>query len=67
MMDQTCNFVTFIFSVAVSSNTGEGLAITEMIVPSVKKLNSTVILQCNYDLDGDTLYSVKWYKGSHGK
>lgn len=23
------------------------------------------ILTCNYDLDNDTLYSVKWYKGKH--
>jgi hypothetical protein len=22
-------------------------------------------LKCNYDLEGDTLYSIKWYKGRH--
>lgn len=33
--------------------------------PSVVKLKGTSTLRCTYDLEGDKLYSVKWYRGSH--
>jgi len=42
------------------------LAITEIIVPTYVKFGTTAVLLCQYDLDDDSLYSVKWYKGSHG-
>jgi hypothetical protein len=47
-------------------NAGDALVITQMIVPSHVQRGSDFVLRCLYDLDGDSLYSVKWYKGSHG-
>ncbi|XP_066906113.1 cell adhesion molecule 2 [Halyomorpha halys] len=34
-----------------------------MSVPHAVRLGSPAILTCNFLLDGDALYSVKWYKG----
>ncbi|ENN73744.1 hypothetical protein YQE_09654, partial [Dendroctonus ponderosae] len=34
-------------------------------IPEAVRLRDTVSLQCNYDLEGETLYTVKWYKGSN--
>lgn len=28
------------------------------------RIMDTVTLQCKYDLEGDDLYTVKWYKGT---
>ncbi|KAJ8976363.1 hypothetical protein NQ317_013274 [Molorchus minor] len=33
-------------------------------VPQAAKIMDTVTLQCKYDLEGEPLYTVKWYKGS---
>jgi hypothetical protein len=40
-----------------------GLRNVEVIVPVAVSPGDTVILQCSYDLEGDELYTVKWYKG----
>lgn len=32
-------------------------------IPAAVAFGETVILSCTYDLEGDDLYSVKWYKG----
>lgn len=32
-------------------------------IPAAVSPGDTVTLQCNYDLENDLLYSVKWYKG----
>lgn len=32
-------------------------------LPAAVKVHDTVIFQCNYDLEGEPLYTVKWYKG----
>ena len=55
-------FVDAIFTAVICQ-----LAITEIIIPTYVKFGTTAVLLCQYDLDGDSLYSVKWYKGSHGK
>ena len=34
-----------------------------MIVPTAVRRGENVNLMCLYDLEGDTLYSLKWYKG----
>jgi len=34
-------------------------------VPSEVALGSDAVLQCTYDLQGQKLYSLKWYKGQH--
>lgn len=48
-------------------NAGDALVITQMVVPSHVQRGSDLVLRCLYDLDGDSLYSIKWYKGSHGR
>lgn len=34
-----------------------------MIIPAAVRRGENVKLICQYDLEGDTLYSLKWYKG----
>lgn len=36
-----------------------------MSVPQAIKRGGTAILTCDFDLEGDSLYSVKWYKGNY--
>ncbi|XP_076344003.1 kin of IRRE-like protein 3 isoform X2 [Tachypleus tridentatus] len=38
------------------------LKLLDLYIPSVVRLASPVWLYCGYDLEGDDLYSVKWYK-----
>lgn len=33
-------------------------------IPLAAKVMDTVTLQCEYDLEGEPLYTVKWYKGT---
>lgn len=35
---------------------------TELRIPSHAVRNQSAKLECYFDLDGETLYSVKWYK-----
>ncbi|CAD6997360.1 unnamed protein product [Ceratitis capitata] len=44
------NFVTSLRDVSVK-------------IPHAARRGEKVILKCLYDLEGDSLYSVKWYKG----
>lgn len=34
-----------------------------MTVPTAVKRGDSAMLACNYDIENDTLYTVKWYKG----
>jgi len=38
------------------------IRLTETLLPSHAILGEDVILQCSYDMEGDKLYSVKWYR-----
>lgn len=38
------------------------LHLQELRIPSHAVRNSNVRLECHFELDGETLYSVKWYK-----
>ncbi|KAH8413181.1 hypothetical protein KR009_008649, partial [Drosophila setifemur] len=40
----------------------EGLRLTEVRIPKYVIKGATAQLECLYDLDGEALYSVKWYK-----
>ena len=40
----------------------ECIRLTKLIVPSYKFIGDEAILSCYYDLEGEELYSVKWYK-----
>jgi hypothetical protein len=43
------------------------LRIIGVVVPSEVVAGRDALLQCHYDLEGSSLYALKWYKGSHGK
>uniref|UniRef100_A0A8D9F5U3 Ig-like domain-containing protein n=1 Tax=Cacopsylla melanoneura TaxID=428564 RepID=A0A8D9F5U3_9HEMI len=38
------------------------LVLEKVIVPFFKKVGDSAILECRFDLEGEPLYSVKWYK-----
>lgn len=52
---RNCPFPDFILS----------LRLTEVRIPNHTVRNSTARLECHYDMDGEELYSVKWYKDGH--
>ncbi|XP_066253810.1 uncharacterized protein [Euwallacea similis] len=33
------------------------------VVPLAAKVHDSILLQCDFDLEGEPLYTVKWYKG----
>lgn len=39
----------------------------EVFVPTAVRRGEVARLYCMYDLEGDTLYAVKWYKGRYVK
>ncbi|XP_012222094.1 cell adhesion molecule 2-like [Linepithema humile] len=41
------------------------LRMTSLEIPQHVVLNETVRMQCNFNLDKELLYSVKWYKDGH--
>ncbi|XP_039952938.1 uncharacterized protein LOC120769806 [Bactrocera tryoni] len=40
-----------------------GLKDVSVTIPQAVKRGSNALLICNYDMENDTLYSIKWYKG----
>lgn len=40
-----------------------GLTNTRLTIPTAVRKGDNALLICNYDLENDTLYTVKWYKG----
>ena len=38
------------------------ICLTKTVLPSHALLGEDVILECLYDMEGDKLYSVKWYR-----
>ncbi|EDX05186.1 uncharacterized protein LOC6732481 [Drosophila simulans] len=41
----------------------EALKDVSVMIPQAVKRGSNALFTCNYDMENDTLYSVKWYKG----
>jgi hypothetical protein len=41
---------------------GEGLNV-RIEAPSVVRVGDKVVLKCLYDLSGESLYTMKWYRG----
>ncbi|KAK9871058.1 hypothetical protein WA026_010020 [Henosepilachna vigintioctopunctata] len=41
------------------------LRLDELRVPTHAVRDQTITLECYFDLEGETLYSVKWYKDGH--
>lgn len=52
------NFVCFFLFTETAA-----LRDVEVFVPAAVRRGETTRLHCMYDLEGDTLYAVKWYKG----
>lgn len=42
---------------------GRALKDVSVKIPLAVRIMDTVTLQCKYDLEGEPLYTVKWYKG----
>lgn len=40
-----------------------GLRDVRVVIPAAVKRGDNARLICNYDMEGDSLYSIKWYKG----
>ena len=38
------------------------IRLTDTVLPTHAILGEDLILQCSYDMEGDKLYSVKWYR-----
>ena len=51
-------FYLYLLAVSVS-----GLKVKSVTVPGYSVKGDSVPLDCHYDLEGDQLYSVSWYKG----
>jgi len=62
--DMVVNFTYHLIRLVYFLSTGVGgLRNVGVIVPVAVSPGDTVTLQCSYDLEGDELYTVKWYKG----
>jgi hypothetical protein len=46
-----------------TSDISQGLRDVRVTIPTAVKKGDNANLICNYDLEGDALYSIKWYKG----
>ena len=40
-----------------------GLRDVRIEIPTAVKKGDNAVLICNYDMEGESLYSIKWYKG----
>lgn len=58
MLNKNFLFVLFSFTGFVF-----GLRIINATIPSIIERDKDVLLTCEHDTEGDTLYSLKWYKG----
>jgi len=43
----------------------DGVRMVEMVVPGQVMLGERARLECRFDMEGEELYSVKWYKAGH--
>lgn len=59
-----CLTVTFSFlSLSQHSDISVGLRDVRVVIPTAVKRGDNALLICNYDMEEDSLYSIKWYKG----
>jgi len=49
----------------IVSELASGLGNVRVSVPQAIRKGETAILICDFDAEGDSLYSVKWYKGNY--
>jgi hypothetical protein len=54
-------------SIAIFTDlTVSGLGMVHVTIPNAIQSGRNAILTCDYELENDDLYSVKWYKGNVG-
>ncbi|XP_023701692.1 uncharacterized protein LOC111861392 [Cryptotermes secundus] len=58
-----CSLLVFVGALCGNPTGVGGLRDVNMTVPVAVSPGDTVTLHCSYDLEGDPLYTVKWYKG----
>ncbi|XP_032592101.1 uncharacterized protein LOC6562657 isoform X2 [Drosophila grimshawi] len=56
------HLIAALFVIATFKDFSEGLRLVEVRIPNYVIKGATAQLECLYDLDGEALYSVKWYK-----
>ncbi|XP_059485218.1 uncharacterized protein LOC132202366 [Neocloeon triangulifer] len=56
---------TQVLLLAITAGCCVGLREVRVVVPPDVRHGEDAVLQCLFDLEGDSLYSVKWYKGQH--
>lgn len=56
-------FSHFIGTFFLSDLTVSGLGMVHVTIPNAIQSGRNVIMTCDYDLEDEMLYSVKWYKG----
>jgi hypothetical protein len=54
---------SFLFMFFPTPDISQGLRDVRVTIPTAVKKGDNANLICNYDLEGDALYSIKWYKG----
>ncbi|XP_023343067.1 endothelial cell-selective adhesion molecule [Eurytemora carolleeae] len=61
MEENALNLQTFIVMLLFAGQCS-GVRMVELLIPDQVLLGERAVLQCLYDLEGEELYSVKWYK-----
>ena len=56
-------FFLILLAIFFSDLTVSGLGMVHVTIPNAIQSGRNVIMTCDYDLEDETLYSVKWYKG----
>jgi len=54
--------LTWLLAAAVLLQGGASIRLTRTSLPSHAILGEDLVLECGYDMEGDRLYSVKWYR-----
>lgn len=60
-----CYGTFHIFNIPLSTDFTESLRLTEVRIPNHVIRNNSVKLECHFDMNGEQLYSVKWYKDGY--
>lgn len=55
--------LNFALITAFTDLTVSGLGMVHVTIPNAIQSGRNVIMTCEYELEDDDLYSVKWYKG----
>lgn len=59
------NFFSVFILIGFLFEHGASVRMVEMVVPAQVMLGEKASLQCIFDMEGEELYSVKWYKAGH--